>query len=76
MTTKDDGGPAFPLHPGIAPEWTALTGMTLRDWFAGQALACVYRRFECGSDPMTEDLAFQAYAIADAMIAERKGAMQ
>ena len=76
MTTKDDGGAAFPLHPGIAPEWTASTGMTLRDWFAGQALACVYRRFECGSDPMTEDLAFQAYAIADAMIAERKGDLE
>jgi hypothetical protein len=32
---KEDGGPAFPHQP-IGEEFT---GMTLRDWFAGQALA-------------------------------------
>lgn len=75
MTTKDDGGAAFPRAGFEGPEYICeeVDGMTLRDYFAGQALACVYRRFECGSDPMTEDLAFQAYAIADAMIAERNG---
>lgn len=67
-----DGGAAFPLHPGIAPDWTASTGMTLRDWFAGQALAIVYMRFAPGADPECADLALQAYAIADAMLAERE----
>jgi len=35
--TINDGGPAFPLpsEPGFPAEM----GMTLRDWFAGQALA-------------------------------------
>ena len=33
MSERADGGPAFPgpIHPGH-------DGMTLRDWFAGQAL--------------------------------------
>lgn len=47
-------------------------GMTLRDWFAGQALA--------GSDwsaweprpGLSQDIADKCYAKADAMIAERK----
>lgn len=34
MTTKDDGGPAFPV---AQDEFT--TGMTLRAWLTGQALA-------------------------------------
>lgn len=35
MTTIDDGGPAFPVpgNPATMP------GMSLRDWFAGQAMA-------------------------------------
>lgn len=39
MTERNDGGPAFPLHPGVLPEWTASAGMSLRDWFAGQVLS-------------------------------------
>jgi hypothetical protein len=46
--------------------------MALRDWFAGQALAMVMTRFQPGSDPSGEDIALQAYFIADAMIAERQ----
>jgi hypothetical protein len=46
--------------------------MTLRDWFAGQALAMVMRRFERDCDPSPDDIAMQAYFIADAMIAERQ----
>ena len=32
-----DGGPAFPA------EYKADSGMTLRDWFAGQALPAIVR---------------------------------
>ena len=42
-------------------------GMTLRDWFAGQALAHQYTQHD-GDSKMA---AAWAYAIADAMIAER-----
>ena len=42
MTTKDDGGPAFPSDMIVGHSVTAskpYSGMSLRDWFAGQALA-------------------------------------
>jgi hypothetical protein len=67
------GGPAFPFAAtdqiNIAMQ---ASGMTLRDWFAGQALAIVHRRFDDGSHLRLEDIAMQAYFIADAMIAERE----
>ena len=33
----DDGGPAFPGDDGTTDRGTHYHGMTLRDWFAGQA---------------------------------------
>jgi hypothetical protein len=41
------------------------SGATLRDWMAGQALAAIAHANGL------EDLAMRAYALADAMIAER-----
>lgn len=45
------------------------TGMSLRDWFAGMALAEVPDPLVEADAPATARL---AYAIADAMIARRK----
>ena len=33
MSKTNDGGQAFPVHPGQIQE---MNGMSLRDWFAGQ----------------------------------------
>lgn len=55
-----DGGPAFPVP--IDDE----QGMTLRDWFAGQALAGLCVNFSESRRP--EACAERAYAIADAML--------
>jgi hypothetical protein len=55
----NDGGPAYPVFSAEA----AHKGMSLRDYFAGQALAA-YRFCE-------SDAAKDAYRFADAMIAER-----
>ena len=47
-------------------------GMTLRDWFAGQALAGAASLFQ--RKPTTEEIvavAEQLYLLADAMLAER-----
>jgi hypothetical protein len=66
MSAKiDDGGPAFPV-----PYVTLHTGMTLRDWLAGQALAKLLTNNEAVS---WEDDASNAYTVADAMLEARKG---
>jgi len=72
---SDDSGPAF---PACNEAWNNQTlGMTLRDYFAGQALAGVWAGRESDfvkiSAPTTTDVAIACYAIADAMIAARSG---
>lgn len=58
------GGPAFPGQDEC--EW--FYGMTLRDWFAGQALAGEMTRDDGGH---RLDVARRCYAFADAMLRER-----
>ena len=73
MNIDKTGGPAFPsvlFTQDKAPNHHD-AGMTLRDYFAGQALAIVYSRFLPGADPDPQDISMQAYFIADAMIAAR-----
>jgi hypothetical protein len=76
---KNDGGPAFPQPDlsgyGMGPQedengMYQVAGMTLRDWFAGQYMAGVLGG-EAGSHLRSDTLARDAYAYADAMIAER-----
>ena len=68
MSDRQDGGPAFPCEEikQAIPVWH--NGMTLRDYFAGQALAGF-----CDTDiPFSpRGAAERCYAIADAMLAER-----
>lgn len=64
-----DGGAAFPLHPGIAPDWTASTGMTLRDYIAAKVLAAITVH---GTSKTWAEDAKGAYAAADAMLAARE----
>lgn len=64
---------AFP-HPGNS-NWSVAPseGMTLRDWFAGQALAGLCANtgsFGMGNGPA--DLAVRAYDIADCMLGARR----
>lgn len=67
-TTKaDDGGAAFPCPPGILNQ--GAIGMSLRDWFAGQALAGMMADPESGEHPAL--WAACAYEHADAMLAAR-----
>ena len=77
-TQTNDGGPAFPvqdegewLDPKTCTQWRPFNGMTLRDYFAGQALASMdYGWFE--SYKRESEMASQSYAIADAMLAARE----
>ncbi len=65
--STNDGGPAFPLY---IPGSKADHGMSLRDYFAAQALAgAKASRYLCGTD---NSLAIRCYEMADAMLAERE----
>lgn len=75
MSTKNDGGPAFPTgHTTRETVHIGADGMSLRDWFAGQALA---RLAEAVSEDITtgreKRIATSAYELADAMLAAREG---
>lgn len=66
MTCIHDGGPAFP--PFHDPQSHA-SGMTLRDWFAGQALVGLLAH---PSDENPADMPYAAYKLADAMLKARE----
>ncbi len=76
--SKSDGGPAFPteraqklLSASGAVEHIIMGehGMSLRDWFAGMALAPIMRGMY---EALNSDIARQAYLLADAMLVERE----
>lgn len=75
MTTKDDGGPAFPVTPTDRGGQCAPTeiGMTLRDYFAAHASSedvyAVMKLGESLNDPC--DIVAARYRHADAMLKER-----
>lgn len=77
MAAINTGGPAFPEPFAISPTgdtYPAYSGMTLRDWFAGQALAGMVASgitIDMDGDVLGIGRARTAYALADAMIAAR-----
>lgn len=67
---KNNGGPAFPgLYDENGNQLYASTGMTLRDYFAGQVMQGYLTRQTISPD--FENTAGLAYIIADAMLKER-----
>lgn len=74
---RDDGGPAFPMPSGAEPRVNETThyneGMTLRDYFAGQALAVLLANPGARWKRFPDEPAQDAYAVADAMLAAREG---
>jgi hypothetical protein len=77
-----DGGPAFPFWAVNQEGKTTANsaqGMSLRDWFAGMAVSELARLAAEGTlvinekpdATLNEAVAYNAYAIADAMLAER-----
>lgn len=72
---RDDGGPVFPVKRDIYDKGSEVTysvqftGMSLRDWFAGQALVSVADR-----QLPPASIAIRAYEIADAMLLYREPA--
>ena len=77
--TIKDGGPAFPLDNWDTIKWPAGTpsdfgvGMTLRDWFAGQAIMAAFTSRHVGEyEGDTQDIANCAFQLADAMLKARE----
>lgn len=72
MNTINNGGPAFPIAEVPYPNGTTQywPGMTLRDWFAGQALAGLVSYVVEGAT--FENVAEDAYKAADAMLRARE----
>ena len=64
-------GPAFPLTLTVGDEVHTYFGLSIRDWFAGMALAA-------SNLPLTtvsaETISAASYELADAMLAEREKA--
>ena len=82
MSTQRDGGSAFPLLPPLGPDGTSAVGypyvsagMTLRDYFAAQALTGMLANPQGDYSPLlksaVERFAYDAYACADAMLEAR-----
>jgi hypothetical protein len=73
MSKINDGGPAFPVldNPGDGALYCRAGGMSLRDWFAGQALNAMLA--DPGRFSSAAGFSADAYAVADAMIAAREG---
>lgn len=72
---KADGGPAFPVQALAAPGSEVAWGMSLRDWFAGQALM----GWAAGRNRLMEHeacepafVARSCYTYADAMLRARE----
>ena len=69
---NNDGGPAFPSvgkWESDVPE----KGMTLRDYFAGQAIVIMLRSWDGMTDAqMVKHWGVSAYLVADSMLAARE----
>lgn len=79
--SERDGGPAFPEAIAVGPAgdvYPGFSGMSLRDWFAGQAVvACIQKCVpqECDTgENMEQMFARKAFLVADAMLAARAAA--
>lgn len=74
---KKDGGAAFP-RPMFAANRESetcfdngATGMSLRDWFAGQAMAGMLGVGPVEREPTVTEWAELAYEMADALLTEK-----
>ncbi len=65
-----DGGPAFPI--AMHYDFENYAGMSLRDWFAGQALSGMMAHKD-SSQWTSHEVANDCYLHANAMLAARKG---
>jgi hypothetical protein len=72
MSEIKDGGPAFPVPYHPEQQWENPAGMSLRDYFAAKAMqGMILLRSYSGT---ADQMAGEAYVMADAMLAARGAA--
>jgi hypothetical protein len=75
MSNREDGGSAFPSENERDDNGQVVSrgsyGMSLRDWFAGQALHVVHAEGGRYGPAGAKQVAEYSYSIADAVLAER-----
>lgn len=86
-TPKDNGGPAFPtivsrdelMDSGYRTIAESENGMSLRDYFAAQAMTALLSHehrlndaYDVNDPEQARSLAYLSYQAADAMLAERR----
>lgn len=69
---NEESGPAFPetRWDDVTRQEVQWTGMTLRDYFAGQSITAILSKMTPKDDPKMASVF--AYAIADEMLKVRK----
>jgi hypothetical protein len=74
MAVGKTGGPAFPYSYEVMPDRELHTyfGMTLRDWFAGQAMVGILANDSDPSPEQVPHIVASAYILADAMLSQRE----
>lgn len=76
--SKNDGGPAFPVPDSMPGDGVGGHGMSLRDWFAGQAIGASLEARLHNADTtetvkvVAERSAMLAYMVADAVLSARE----
>lgn len=76
MNTPNDGGPAFPVMDDSDGGMHRHPGMSLRDWFAGQALAGFTSQSGSCFESEIRTRTHWAWLYADGMLEARKGGVK
>jgi len=71
MSEKENGGPAFPHPQGWRRDPEISDGMSMRDYFAAKAVQGFLASWGVAHELTFAQMASEAYAMADVMLAER-----
>ena len=72
LSTRPDGGPAHPVPMGSQNnQYACAVGLSLRDWFAGQAISGAMTNGDDLEHADWDGCAAYAYQLADAMLKAR-----
>lgn len=70
LSGSDNSGPAFPV---TLEDGSCYIGLSMRDWFAGQALSGLLAESNHSLGLPVSSVVSAAYLYADEMIAQRQG---